>query len=457
MTKSGSTGLILTSIVLLGLLGAGAWYWFGARQADPVRYLTTAAGRTSLTQAVTATGDLQPVTLVEVSSQISGLVSDLFVDYNSPVRAGQVLARIDPATYESRLRQVRAELSNTRANYDLVRLNAERVESLFTRNLVSQQELDQARAQRAQAQAQLELRQAAVENAEVDLARCEIVSPIDGIVIDRPIEIGKTVAASLNAPILFTIANDLARMQIKADVAEADIGQIREGQRVNFTVDAFPGQTFQGEVTQIRNRANVQSNVVIYPVIIAVTNPGQRLKPGMTANVSIVIAEREDAVFVPNAALRVRVPPGVRVVAAPAPAAAGEAQLPVADRETMGQLFAAAGFTPGAGGMSPEVAARLQELARERGVRLPERQGRGGAGNRVDPARPVPRTVYVLAGQGAQQHLQSLTVMTGISDGSRTEIVSGLEPGTDLVTTIIAPVAASGGAGNNPFGGGRRF
>jgi HlyD family secretion protein len=458
MFKSGSIGFVLGSLVLLAALAAGGWYFFAARQAEPVRYLTTAVGRADLTQSVTATGDLQPVTLVEVSSQISGLVSDLLVDYNSTVRAGQVLARIDPASYESRLRQSRAELANSQASHDLVRLNADRIESLFARNLVSQQELDQARAQVAQARAQLELRLAAVENAEVDLARCEIVSPIDGMVIDRPIEIGKTVAASLNAPVLFTIANDLARMQIRADVAEADIGQIAEGQRVNFTVDAYPGQTFHGEVAQIRNAPTVQSNVVIYPVIIAVSNPGQRLKPGMTANVSIIIADRANALFVPNAALRVRVPPGVRVVTPTAAPDAVAGELPVADRETVRELMAAAGFTPGAGGMTPEVAARLQELARERGVRLPERSGRGpGGGNRESGAtgRPVPRTVYRLADTGSGQHLQAITIQTGISDGSRTEVISGLPDDAEVVTTIIAPVSPA--ATSNPFGGSRRF
>jgi HlyD family secretion protein len=453
MAKSGIPRLLFTSALVVGL-AAGGWYWWSQRSSEPVRYITTPVTRATLTQAVTATGDLQPVTTVEVSSQISGLVLELLVDFNSPVKAGQVLARIDPATYESRLRQSRAEFSNSRANYDLVRLNTDRVRSLFERNLVSQQELDQANAQLSQAQAQLEIRQAAVENVEVDLARCEIIAPIDGIVIDRKIEVGKTVAASLNAPTLFTIANDLTRMQINASVAEADIGQIADGQPVNFTVDAFPDRRFTGTVAQIRNFPTVASNVVVYPVIIDVVNPGGRLKPGMTANVDIVIAERPAALTLPNAALRVRVPEGVTVLPAAAvtnadPAA--PAALPPADRDTIRALMTEAGFA-GGGPPSPEVMARVRELAAARGLSIPDRGGArsGGAAD----SRPTTRTLYTLVGEGPTAKLQALTVVTGITDGSRTEVLSGLEENTPLVTTIIAPNATSA---TNPFGSARRF
>lgn len=470
MAKSGIPSLLFTSALVLGLGLAGAgWYWWSQRLAEPVRYITAPATRATLTQAVTATGDLQPVTTVEVSSQISGLVLELLVDFNSPVKAGQVLARIDPATYESRLRQSRAELSNSRANYDLVRLNTDRVRSLFERNLVSQQELDQANAQLSQAQAQLEIRQAAVENVEVDLARCAIIAPIDGIVIDRKIEVGKTVAASLNAPTLFTIANDLTRMQINASVAEADIGQIADGQLVNFTVDAFPDRRFTGTVAQIRNFPTVASNVVVYPVIIDVVNPGGRLKPGMTANVDIVIAERPAALTFPNAALRVRVPEGVTVLPAPAaptaPTAdpAARAGLPPADRDTIRALMTEAGFA-GGGPPTPQIMARVRDLAAARGFSIPERGGRsgpgGGGGGRsggTEDSRPATRTLYTLVGEGPAAKLQALTVVTGITDGSRTEVLSGLDENTPLVTTIIAPNAPNAPTATNPFGGTRRF
>lgn len=465
MTKTGISGLLLTSALLVGL-AAGGWYWWSHRQSEPVRYITAPATRATLTQAVTATGDLQPVTTVEVSSQISGLVLELLVDFNAPVKAGQVLARIDPASYESRLRQSRAELSNSRANYDLVRLNTDRVRSLFERNLVSQQELDQANAQLSQAQAQLEIRQAAVENIEVDLARCEIIAPIDGIVIDRKIEVGKTVAASLNAPTLFTIANDLTRMQINASVAEADIGQIADGQSVNFTVDAFPDRHFTGTVAQIRNFPTVASNVVVYPVIIDVVNPGGRLKPGMTANVDIVIAERPAALTLPNAALRVRVPAGVTVLPAPSVASADSsapAMLTPADRDTIRALMTEAGFA-GGGPPSPEVMARVRELASARGLSIPERGDRSGVGGDgggrsggLADSRPGTRTLYTLVGEGAAAKLQALTVVTGITDGSRTEVLSGLDENTPLVITIIAPNAANAAPATNPFGSTRRF
>lgn len=468
--KSGFPGFLIVSVIVVLAAAAGGWYWWQGRAAEPIRYITTTVGSGTVTQAVTATGDLQPVTSVDVSSQISGLVQELLVDFNSPVKAGQVLARIDPATYESRLRQARAQLSNSRANFDLVKLNTDRVRSLFERQLVSQQELDQAEALLAQASAQLEIQQAAVENVQVDLARCEIVSPIDGIVISRETDVGKTVAASLNAPTLFTIANDLAKMQINASVAEADIGQIAERQPVKFTVDAFPDRTFTGVVSQIRNSPTVSSNVVVYPVIIDVENRGSLLKPGMTANVAIVIAERENIVTLPNAALRVRLPEGVVVKpAAPAanadapgaPAEAATATVP-ATREQMRELMAEAGFTPGAGGFSPELIAKVRELAAAKGLSLPERFGSGGGGAGGERRgsgganRPTTRTVYTLVGEGPKATLQAVTVRAGITDGSKTEIIDGLAAGDQVVTTIIAPAAAST-ATNNPFGGGRRF
>ncbi len=466
MAKSGFPGFLITSVVVCLAAAGGGWYWWKGHQAAPIRYITTAVAEGTVTQAVTATGDLQPVTSVDVSSQISGLVLELLVDFNTPVKAGQVLARIDPATYESRLRQAKAELANTQASYDLVALNTKRSRELFDRNLVSQQELDQANALLAQAAAQLDIRQAAVENVQVDLARCEIVAPIDGVVISRETEVGKTVAASLNAPTLFTIANDLAKMQINAAVAEADIGQITEGQPVKFTVDAYPNRTFTGTVSQIRSSPTVSSNVVVYPVIIDVENRGNRLKPGMTASVAIVIAERANTVVLPNAALRIRVPEGVTVEApaGSAPATAGAAATVPASREQMRELMTEAGFSPGAGGFSPELMAKVRELAAARGLSLPERFGNGGGGRGPgggegggSPNQVTTRTVYTLRGEGPLATLQAVSVQCGITDGSKTEIVSGLNAGDTVVTTIIAPTSAAS-ATNNPFGGGgRRF
>jgi HlyD family secretion protein len=353
-------------------------------------------------QVVTSTGDLQPVVTTDVSSQISGQIIEVRVDYNSKVKQGDILARLDTATYDSRLRQAEAQLANTRANHTLVKLNLDRSKVLFERNLVSQQELDQMEAQFQQANAQLLIQTAAVENAKTDLSRCTIYAPIDGIVIDRLAEVGRTVAASLNAPTLFTIVNDLTKMQIKAAVAEADIGNVEVGQDVTFTVDAFTNRQFRGRVEQLRNLPTTAQNVVTYATIIGVRNDDLRLKPGMTANVSIIVAKREGALKIPNAALRTRIPEGYLDRTAGCSRACPGRQLPSparprqqrerphrdpqeaggtkgggggggGGREGMRQLMADAGVDFRSGPPSPEALAKLQALAKERGIELPER------------------------------------------------------------------------------------
>lgn len=307
MAKSSGRSKGLLVIVVI-LAAAGGWYYFRNGAAKPPEVASVQVTRGEIIQSVTATGDLQPVLRTDVSSQISGQIREVLVDYNTSVKKGDILARIDPATYESRLRSAEADLASTQANHTLTRLNTERVRELRTKNLVSQQEVDQAEALLAQAEAQLLTRRAAVDNAKVDLSRCTLSAPIDGIVIDRIAEVGQMVAASLNAPTLFTIANDLSKMQINAAVAEADIGNIELGQSVNFTVDAFPSRQFRGRVAQIRNLPVTQQNVVVYSTIIDVNNEDLKLKPGMTANVAIVVARREHALRIANAALRARVP-----------------------------------------------------------------------------------------------------------------------------------------------------
>lgn len=460
MAKSTSSRGLLFVIVVVVVLAAGGWYVFRHRQSAPPEYVTTTLGRGNLTQYVTATGGLQPVTSVDVSSQISGLIDSVQVDYNSPVKEGQVLATIDPATYQSRLRQAEADLANTKASYTLVRLNTERTRELRAKNLVTQQELDQAEAQLAQSDAQLQIKQALVESARVDLSRCTIKSPIDGIVIDRLAEVGKTVAASLNAPTLFTIANDLSKMQINAAVAEADIGSVEVGQDAVFTVDAFPGRQFRGRVSQIRNAPTTEQNVVTYITLIDVNNADLKLKPGMTANVSIVVASRNDVVRLPNAALRVRVPDNML---APAPAAAPAAPKPLTDEERRAQfqqLMRDAGFTPGSGPPSPDVRAKMQQLAKERGIDLNALRGNRGrhGGESTASTGPVTRTVYRLIGDDPKnQRPQAVTVKLGISDGSFTEVISGLDEGDHVLTSAFFPDAQTDATPTgSPFGGGRR-
>lgn len=452
-------------VLILIAAAAGGWFYYQRGNAPKPVFTTATVSRGTISQVVTASGTLQPVTSVEVGSQISGLVTEVLADYNSPVKTGQLIARIDASTYEQRLRQAEADLASTQANHALVRLNTERTRALRESNLVSQQELDQANAQLAQADANLLTREAAVENARVDLSRCSIFSPIDGIVIDRQVDVGKTVAASFNAPVLFIIANDLANMQINAAISEADIGTVETGMAVNFTVDAFPGRMFRGRVEQIRNSPKIEQNVVTYQTIIAVRNEDLRLKPGMTANVSIVIAQRDNTVRIPNAALRARIPESL-LPPSPAPVAGAAAPAPAAPvpatREQMMALMRDAGFSPGSGPPSAEVRERLAQLAKERGLELPTM---GGGGRRPERSGEAPaittRTVYKFGGTPEKPVLTAVTVKLGITDGSNTEVIEGLEDGDVLVASVIIPGASSSTpspAGSSPFGSApRRF
>lgn len=467
MAKSRNLGgLWLLLLVLLTLGGGAYWYWQRTAPPPPA-VVTVQLSRGEVIQSVTSTGDLQPVVTTEVSSQISGQIVEVRVDYNQRVSKGEVLARLDTATYDSRLRQAEAQLANTKANHNLLKLQLERARTLFERNLVSQQELDQAEAQFQQASAQLMIQTASVENAKTDLSRCTIYAPMDGIVIDRIAEVGRTVAASLNAPTLFTIVNDLTKMQIRAAVAEADIGNVRVGQEVNFTVDAHPNRQFRGRVELIRNLPATQQSVVTYATIIGVQNEDLRLKPGMTANVSIIVARRENVVRVPNAALRARVPQEFILAKAPAAGngAAAKASAPAAPagdpREQMRQLMADAGVDFRSGPPSPDAMARLRSLAKERGIELPERfgsgggRGRGGAGAGSGGGEPTitTRTVYKLAGDTKKPLAEPVSAKFGITDGAFTEAIEGLAEGDTLITSLFVDSgsAASANAPRNPF------
>jgi HlyD family secretion protein len=457
MAKTHFSGFLILALVVVGAGAAGTWYFARSRAEPPPTYTTVPLARGELTQGVTATGALQPVVSVDVGSQISGIIDKIMVDYNSVVKEGEVVAHIDSATYESRLHSAEADLANSKASQRLAQLNADRTRTLRENGLVPQSDLDQALAQLAQADAQVQIRNASVENARIDLSRCTIYSPIDGIVLSRQVDVGKTVAASFNTPVLFTIANDLTKMQIVGAVAEADIGNVNPGQVVNFTVDAFPNRQFHGRVTLIRNSPQTVQNVVTYETIIEVRNDDQKLRPGMTANVSIVIAERRDALKIPNAALRVRLPDLPAPVVAAAPGAAPTpAAKPLSEDELRAkrrELMRDAGFVPGSGPPSPEVIAKMRQLAQERGIELPGRERSGSA------QAPITRTLYKLMGQGVAAHPEAVTVKLGISDGTATEVLDGLKEG-DLVITSVSTSSANDPSrpANSPFGGGpRRF
>jgi HlyD family secretion protein len=277
-------GVILT--IVAGGVWAGVRYWTRPSSAE-VEYKTSPVTRGDITQFVTANGTLIPVQLVEVGSQISGVITEIKADFNSIVKAGDIVAQMDPATYERSLGQAEAELANAEAAQELAQLNYDRGEELLKANLISKSEYDQLRVNLAQAKAQVKTRQANVERAKVDLDRTTIHAPIDGVVITRKVEAGQTVAATMNAPTLFTIANDLRYMRIEAAVSEADVGGVEEGQKVQFTVEAFPGRPFEGTVKQVRYAANTNQNVVTYGAIVEVDNKDLKLRPGMTATATV--------------------------------------------------------------------------------------------------------------------------------------------------------------------------
>src|SRR5436309_3215741 len=276
------------------------------RNAVAQTFQTATITRGPITQAVTATGTLNPVVNVQVGSQVSGNIQKLFVDFNSAVKAGQMVAQIDPALFQATVTQAEGDLASAQAALELAKLNATRTEELFAKKTSSKADLDQAVANLHQAEANVKIKQGALDKAKADLDHCTITSPIDGVVISRSVDVGQTVAASLQAPVIFQIANDLTKMQIDANVAEADVGVLEVGQDVDFTVDAFPMRTFHGKVVQVRNAPITVQNVVTYDTVIGVSNPDLKLKPGMTANVSIVVAHKDNVLQIKNAALRYR-------------------------------------------------------------------------------------------------------------------------------------------------------
>jgi HlyD family secretion protein len=291
-------------LLFFALVGIGWAVYWQVFLNTPTQYRTQALEKGDISQTVSANGTINPVTLVSVGTQVSGTVKKLYVDFNSKVEKGQILLELDDALLAAQLKQDLANVQNAEASLELASTNEPRIRGLFAQEYVSKQELDSAVQARKSAEAQLKLAQASVEKDRANLAYSVIRSPVSGVVVDREVDVGQTVAASLQTPTLFKIAQDLSKMQIDSNFAEADIGGIRVGQTVRFTVDAFAERRFKGEVKQIRLNPTTVSNVVTYDVVINVDNPELNLLPGMTAYVNIAVAERKDVLLVPNAALR---------------------------------------------------------------------------------------------------------------------------------------------------------
>jgi HlyD family secretion protein len=404
-----------------------------------------------LIQVVTATGGIGPVINVQVGSQISGIIRKLYVDFNSVVKSNQIIAEIDPSTYEVNVLKAEADLANAKANLALAEVQARRSDSLYTNNLISGSDHDTANAQLLQAQAQVQGSEATLKNVKVQLSYCTILAPVDGVVISRNVDVGQTVAASFNTPTLFVIANDLTKMEIDALVSEADIGGVAVDQDVNFTVDAYPYRTFRGKVSQVRYGAITNQNVINYDCVVGVNNSDLKLLPGMTANVSIITAQRTNALKIPNAALRFRPP----------------------DAATETRTNLAAAQTPGQGQRADSGGGGMRQGGQGGGGGM-RQGGPGGGGPGGGPAegarrprseRQLSRTVYVLAKPDPKDpdtlKPKPVQIKVGISDGISTEVLDGLQEGMQVVTGIITSDLASSRPGSppsNPFGGGfRRF
>ncbi len=454
----------IVTLLLIGAIGGAGWWYYSGHHDTPPEYQTAPVSRGDLTQVVTATGQLGPVLNVQVGSQISGIVEKLYADFNSTVKSNQVIAEIDPSTYNINVLKAEAGLANSKANLALAEVQAHRADQLYTNNLVSGSDHDTAHAQLLQAQAQVQSDEATLKNAKVQLSYCTIYAPVDGVVITRSVDVGQTVAASFNTPTLFLIANDLAKMQIDALVSEADIGGAVVGQNVNFSVDAFPYRTFRGKLNQIRYGAITNQNVINYDCVIGVSNSDLKLLPGMTANASIIIAERNNTLKIPNAALRFRPPEAVGSATRTNATPQGMAQTqrstvdsgggPGAFRQGAGGGGAGGGGGGGPGGFGAG------------GPRGGSAGGEGGARSRPRSERQLLRTVYVLisssdAKDPGPPQLKPVQVKLGITDGISTEVIEGLDEGMQVVTGMLSGGDASSrqGAAANPFGGGpfRRF
>lgn len=513
MKTSSRLWLALPALIVLAAGGYGAWRYFDVGNDTP-KFKLAKLDSGPLTAVVSSTGTLNPVVSVSVGSQVSGQIKELYADFNSPVKAGQLIARIDPETFQLRVRQAEADLESTRASVavqkaEVARVTAtlmdaqrdlERKTMLVEKKFISAADRDKSQATYDVAKAALDValaqannssavvkqRESQLAQARVDLERTAIRSPVDGVVVKRSVDTGQTVAASLQAPELFIIARNLTDMQVETSIDEADVGRIVVGQKASFTVDAFPGRSFSGQVTQIRKAATVVSNVVTYTVIVSAANPELTLLPGMTANVRVVTAQKDKALKVPNAALRFRPSgaaeekkPAASAAATPAPTSSGGAgggglgqlrerliaELKLdADQQAkleaifggMREKFMAARDLPEAekskaqernraeirekvsAMLTPEQKKRYDEMAAEAQA---ARSGGGGGSGRI----------WVVGEDGKPK---AVPVRLGLTDGSATEILTAdLKEGDEVIVGLQSTAAkpAAGAPGPRMF------
>lgn len=294
----------LVIVAVAAIAALAVWLLSGGKKEEKITFDTAAVAPANIMNSITATGTIEPVTSVTVGTQVSGIVSKLFVDYNSVVKKGQVIAELDKTNLMSQLNTAKTQLATAQSQLNYQTANYKRYKTLIEKGLVAADDFDNAKLSYTQAKEQVASAKEEVQRAQTNLGYATITSPIDGVVLSKSVEEGQTVAASFSTPELFTIAQDLTNMQVVADVDEADIGDVKEGERVTFTVDAYPDDTFEGEVKQVRQEATTTNNVVTYEVVISAPNADLKLKPGLTANVTIYTAERKGVLSVPSKALR---------------------------------------------------------------------------------------------------------------------------------------------------------
>ena len=369
----------LVIVAVAAIAALAVWLLSGGKKEEKITFDTAAVAPANIMNSITATGTIEPVTSVTVGTQVSGIVSKLFVDYNSVVKKGQVIAELDKTNLMSQLNTAKTQLATAQSQLNYQTANYKRYKTLFEKGLVAADDFDNAKLSYTQAKEQVASAKEEVQRAQTNLGYATITSPIDGVVLSKSVEEGQTVAASFSTPELFTIAQDLTNMQVVADVDEADIGDVKEGERVTFTVDAYPDDTFEGEVKQVRQEATTTNNVVTYEVVISAPNADLKLKPGLTANVTIYTAERKGVLSVPSKALRF-----------------------TPQKETVGKM-------------------KIVDVA--------------NAKNKV----------WTIEGNTIKAH----SIQIGMSDGINTEIVSGINEGTAIVTGI-EEVADNNGAAAEP-------
>lgn len=424
-------------IVIVIVAAVGLYFAIAGRKKPQEKYRTAVVDQGSITQTVTATGTLSAVVTVQVGSQVSGIIAKLHADFNSQVKQGDLIAELDPTPFQEKIAQNQAALEKAKVDMRNAQISLKRQTALKQQGLAPDADFDQAQATYDGSVAAVAQAQATLNQSNTDLRNSKIVAPIDGVVVSRAYDVGQTVAASFSAPTLFTIAKDLTKMQVSADVSESDIGQVKIGEPVRFSVDAYPEREFRGTVAQIRLNATVNQNVVTYPVIVDVPNQDLLLKPTMTANVTVDVATVKNVLRVPNAALRFRPEekPGAAEAAAPARTPASVEQQ-TASMSANARPGGAAGGGTGA-------------MARQFGAASGAGGGKGGAGSRN---KMRPQVVYE-APAVPKGDPKPVEIHAGITDGRFTQVVSGdLKVGDTVIVGLATAKAATG----SPMGGGRR-